>query len=242
MSSSTFFLRLFAATCAGPPKILPLDNQEQNYEDVRAAFFSASEPPPWEDAPRPLHMAAKFGEVADVEAILKRDARAINSLDEMGDTPLNCAVVRENQEIAEFLLAHGADPNIPNRNGLTPLEQASSRGKETALALAKLLLAHGAQTNPTNATESTIPTLEWAVSTDNPELVNLLLEHGAYVKAADTSGDTPLHTAVSRGDIEIAEALIKHGADVNATNKSGKTPLKLAKDSKIAKLLRLECR
>src|SRR5262249_47537911 len=151
--------------------------------------------------------------------------------DEMGDTALNCAVVQEKREIVEFLLAHGADPNIPNQNGLTPLEQASSRGKETALALVKLLLAHGAQVNPTNATDYRIPPLEWAVGSDNLEVVNLLLEHGASVKAANKNGDTPLHRAASRCDLEIAETLIKHGADVNARITGGSTPLKLARDA-----------
>jgi ankyrin repeat protein len=224
----------------GPPKVVPIPSQEKTYEEVRAAFFSASEPPIWEDAPHPLHVAAKFGELSDVQGVLKRDEKAINSLDEMGDTPLNCAVVQENVEVADFLLAHGADPNIPNRNGLTPLEQASSRGKDTGLSLAKLLLAHGAQPNPTNATEFKIPPLEWAVTSDNLELVNLLLDHGASVKSANTNGNTPLHTAASRGDLEIAETLLKHGADANAAITGGTTPLHEAAEGgfvEIAELL-----
>jgi ankyrin repeat protein len=219
-------------------RIVPVDRQEQAYEEVRAAFFLASEPPLWEDAPHPLHVAAGFGELSDVEAILKRDEKAINSLDEMEDTPLNCAVVQEREEIADFLLAHGADPNIPNRNGLTPLAQASSRGKAAGLGLAKLLLAHGAQTNPTNQTEFKIPPLEWAISSDNLEVVNLLLAHGASVKSANPNGYTPLHTAANRGDLEIAEALIQHGADVNVANKNGETPLMVTKSPKIAAFLR----
>ena len=214
----------------GPPKTVPIESQEQKYEEVRTAFFSISAPPPWEDAPHPLHVAAKFGELSDVEGILKRDEKAINSLDEMGDTPLNCAVVQEQTEIADFLLAHGADPNIPNRNGQTPLEQASSRGKEAGLALAKLLLAHGAQTNPTNKAEFRTPPLEWAVTSGNLELVNLLLAHGASVGSATTNDRTPLHIAAGRGELEIAETLLKHGAEVNATFAGGITPLHEAAD------------
>jgi ankyrin repeat protein len=224
----------------GPPKTVSIENQEEGYNQVRAAFFAVSEPPPWEDAAHPVHSAASFGTVADVEEILKRDEQAINSLDEMGDTPLNRAVVQEHEDIADFLLAHGADPNIPNRNGQTPLEQASSRGKATGLALAKLLLAHGAQVNPTNETEFRIPPLEWAVSSDNLELVNVLLTHGASLKSATTNGDTPLHTAAGRGDLEIAESLLSHGADPNATIIGGTTPLHEAAEGgsvEIAKLL-----
>jgi ankyrin repeat protein len=221
------------------PKILRVEGQQEKYEEVRAAFFSAAEPPPWEDAPHPLHVAAEFGPLADIEGILKRDEKAINSLDEMGNTPLNCAVVQEREDVADFLLAHGADPNIPNRNGLTPLEQASSRGKEAGLALAKLLIAHGAQINPTNKTEFSTPPLEWAVSSDNLELVNLLLAHGASVKSATTNGDTPLHTAAERGDLEIAESLVKHGADANAAITGGTTPLHLAAEGGFVELAKL---
>jgi ankyrin repeat protein len=222
-----------------PPKILPVAEQQETYEEVRAAFFSVSEPPPWEFSPHPLHDAAMFGQLSDVQAILKRDEKAINSRNDLGDTPLNCAVVQAREDIVEFLLAHGADPNIRNRNGQTALEHACGREKAAGLALAKLLLAHGAQTNPTNETEFKIPPLEWAVSSDNLELVKLLLAHGASVKSATTNGDTPLHSAAGRGDLEIAETLIEHGADVNAAITGGTTPLHEAAEGGFAEVARI---
>ena len=42
-----------------PPKIVPNEAQEEKFEEVRFAFFSATEPPPWENAPHPLHVAAE---------------------------------------------------------------------------------------------------------------------------------------------------------------------------------------
>jgi ankyrin repeat protein len=233
-------LRGAVSTSTNGAKAISLDGQEDKYEQVRAAFFLVSEPPVWEDAPHPLHKAAEFGELSDVEGILKVNGKLLNSVDEMGDTPLNCAVVQEREDVVEFLLAHGADPNIPDRNGLTPLEQACSRDKAVGLALASLLLAKGAQINPTNETEFSTSPLEWAVTSDNPELVNFLLERGASVKPAKADSETPLHTAASRGNLEITEALIKHGADVNASFAGGLTPLHEAAEGgyvEVAKLL-----
>lgn len=180
---------------------------------------TAAGPPPWIDAPHPLNVVAMFGGVPDVEKIFKRDPGAINTQDDDGMTPLAGAVVQEQMDVVRFLLDNGADPNIPNKNGLTPLEHACGRDKTNALVLAKLLLAKGALVNPTNITEYPIPPLDWAISSDNLDLVKLLLKHGATIKVSY------LASAADRGDVEIAEILIAHGADVNATNADGSTAL-----------------
>jgi ankyrin repeat protein len=178
--------------------------------------------PPWEDAPHPLNVVTKFGDVSDVEKILKRDPTAINMQDDEGMTPLAGAVVQEQVGVVRFLLDKGADPNIPNKHGLTPLEHACGREKTNGLALAKLLLARGASVNATNVTGFTITPLDWAISADNTELVKLLLDHGAIV------GATFLSAAAGRGDVDIAEILIAHGADVNAKDRGGNTALHAA--------------
>ena len=63
---------------------------------------------------------------------------------------------------------------------------------------------------------------------DCPEMVKLLLDHGANPNALDDENNTPLHMA-ARGDcVEAAEMLINKGANVNALNKENKTALDLA--------------
>jgi ankyrin repeat protein len=218
----------------GPPTVVPNDSHVNEYVEEISMFleFTTTPPsentaatPPWEDAPHPLNVVAKFGEVPDVEKILKRDPTAINTQDDEGMTPLAGAVVQEQVDVVRFLLDNGADPNIPNKHGLTPLEHACGRDRTNALALAKLLLAKGALVNATNVAGFTIPPLEWAVSSDNTELVEFLLDHGADAKAKSDVGSTFLHTAADRGDLEIAKMLIAHGVDVNAKITGGTTPL-----------------
>ena len=218
----------------GPPTTVPNDHHVDEYAEEINMFLEFTAPvssedtaatPPWEDAPHPLNVVAKFGDVSEVEAIFKRNPEAINTQDDEGMTPLAGAVVQERVDVVRFLLDNGADPNIPNKHGLTPLEHACGRDRTNALALAKLLLAKGALVNATNVAGFTIPPLEWAISSDNTELVEFLLDHGADAKAKSDVGSTPLHTAADRGDLEIAEMLIAHGVDVNAKITGGTTPL-----------------
>ena len=248
LTSRTGEIRTTALTSTnGPPNVVPNDRYASEFSEeigllleFTAATSESAEPPPWQDAPHPLNVAAKFGGVSDVENIFKGNPEAINTQDDEGMTPLACAVVQEQVEVVQFLLAQGADPNIPNKNGLTPLEHACGRDKTNALALAKLLLAKGALVNATNVTRETIPPLEWAISSDNTELVKMLIERGADVKTRTDVGSTPLHSAADRGDLEIMEILIAHGADVNAKITGGTTPLHGAAwggDAAVMKLL-----
>jgi ankyrin repeat protein len=209
----------------GPPEVVANESHADEFEEEINLYLQFVTPPPWEDAPHPLNVVAKFGSVQDVNRVFQRDPAALNGQDDEGMTPLACAVVQEQNEVVRFLLDKGADPNIPNKNGLTPLEHACGREKTNALMLAQLLLAKGALLNATNVTRETIPPLEWAISLDNTELVKLLIDRGADVKAKSDLGSTPLHSAAERGNLEIAEILIAHGADVNAKINGGTTPL-----------------
>lgn len=216
---------LLTATNAAPEIIGdPRTAEFQQELEHLTAFIT---PPPWEDAVHPLNVAAKFGALSDVAGVLKHSKKALNKRDDEGQTPLADAVVQEEVDTVRYLLEQGADPNIPNKNGLTPLDHACSRG-EAAMPLAKLLLDHGALVNPQRSGSFRITSLDWAISSDNTELTKLLIEHRADIKAVTDVGRTALHNAANRGDLEIAKTLIEHGADVNAKVTNGWTPLHYA--------------
>lgn len=68
--------------------------------------------------------------------------------------------------------------------------------------------------------------LHRAVRDGNMELVELLLNAGADVNAANHGGDTPLHiVANNEGGVTFIEALLNAGAEVNVANNLGHTPL-----------------
>ena len=56
----------------------------------------------------------------------------------------------------------------------------------------------------------------WAVRSDDHETVQLLLQAGAAVHAANRYGITPLSLAAANGNAAIIGALLKAGADPNA--------------------------
>ena len=63
-------------------------------------------------------------------------------------------------------------------------------------------------------------------------VVQVMLEAGADVKAADAAGTTPLHWAARYcAESDMVKALVDAGADVNARNAYGDTPLHAACDN-----------
>ena len=78
----------------------------------------------------------------DLDAVIRlvKSGTDINQRDETGSTALHHAVCGQ-YRIAEFLLANGADTEIADGYGLTPLHVAFLRGDEVTYAL---LINHGA--------------------------------------------------------------------------------------------------
>ena len=70
--------------------------------------------------------------------------------------------------------------------------------------------------------ESRIP------ESDHLKAVELALELGNDVNAANGSGNTALHGAAMAGFATVVQLLVDKGARLNAVNKRGETPLKLA--------------
>lgn len=83
--------------------------------------------------------------------------------------------------------------------------------------------------------------LSWAVESQNPELVRLLLDAGARVNGLDNLAASPLVVACQYGNSEIIEMLLAAGADANAATSDGKAALALcagnADTSSVAALL-----
>jgi hypothetical protein len=111
---------------------------------------------------------------------------------------------------------------IPDFTPPTPLFAAVLRNDT---AEAKRLLDAGA--NPNEARFFGSPAIFFALMHNNPEMLRVMIEKGADVKALDRSGATTLMWAAGNeaADPEIVNELLKHGVDANAKNKAGETAL-----------------
>ncbi|MDF2965234.1 MAG: fank1 [Rickettsiaceae bacterium] len=141
-----------------------------------------------------------------------------------GSTPLMIAAEKGFTEIAQILIAAGANINNANFSGFTPLFLAVFNGH---IDTAKLLIAAGADVNYGDKYWR-LP-LTMAVLKGSAETVEKLLDLGADINKAGYDGYTPLMYAAQNGRTEIAKTLIAAGADINKTyEKNGYTPLMCA--------------
>jgi ankyrin repeat protein len=144
---------------------------------------------------------------------------------------LDCASQQGNKDVAELLIAKGADVNAKSHGGLTSLHMAAAgfhqgmaKKEKEIEAVAKLLIANGADVNA-KTSEGDTP-LHKVANRGWEDMAELLIANGADVNAKTNEGRTPLHyTVVPYYQTQMAKLLIVKGADINAKDNDGSTPL-----------------
>jgi len=154
-----------------------------------------------------------------------------------GQPPLHRAASCGYMDSVRLLLKHGADANLRNEAGATPLFYSE-------YPCAKLLLAHGAKVNIADNHSTTL--LIAAADFGSPRLVRTLLEHGAvpnrqgwYGIGANIRTGTPLQQAVVWERAELIPLLISYGAKINVKDSEGDTALDRARQYKNDDMVRL---
>jgi len=196
----------------------------------------------------PLLIAVDAGNSELVELLLKHGAN-VDVTDTDGHTPLYHAMEHYHQRdtswdysdtvvassdaksVIDVLLENKADVNICSNSGETPLYRAASRGLLDIVST--MLQVSGG--NPNTGSPDKRP-LAAACLTQNVELVDVLLKHGADPNVASTSCDLdsydmPLFIAADTGNSDIILSLLNAGANVNAVNKEGTSAVCLATES-----------
>jgi ankyrin repeat protein len=124
-------------------------------------------------------------------------------VDHKGATAFWRAAMSSDVEAMKILVAGGADPNLANDSGVTPLMVAAGIGWSGNFSQ--------------NAPDSWMAAIQYC------------LELGADVNAIEKrKGYTALHGAASRGDSEMVQYLVDKGAKVDVVNKDGNSPADMA--------------
>ena len=129
----------------------------------------------------------------------------------LADVPLVDAIRQGQRDVALELIEQGADVNLAQPDGTTPLHWAAYK---LDVPLVQALLARGAKPDAMNRYGAS-PIAE-AVKAAQPALVKLLLDAGSDVEAPNGDGQSLLMLAARTGSVEIAKLLVERGADVNA--------------------------
>jgi hypothetical protein len=145
---------------------------------------------------------AMNGNLLEVRKLLANGVD-VNFANRLGVTALMVACQWDRLEVAEFLLANGADLEIRERNQDRNALIYSCLSGDSRIV--KLLLDHGAAVNSTDAVGRSA--LMTAATMGNTELVKLLLQRGANAHLRDHYGATAWDWASVAGRDEIFEVL-----------------------------------
>ncbi|PCD35539.1 hypothetical protein AU210_008108 [Fusarium oxysporum f. sp. radicis-cucumerinum] len=167
------------------------------------------------DGKTALHMAVAMRNQEFSQVLISRGANVDRVLRE--HTPLTMAINSRCTAITAVLLDSGADPNLPSRNGNTPLLAAASTGHDETV---RYLIAHGADPAATQG-HSGYSAMHMAAHKDKPHILQLLSDAGAPVDILDKTGETPLLVAAKLGNAQSIFRLIRLGADVERVGPDG---------------------
>ena len=244
-------------------------NQDWNTIDTEIALFSGPEKATLQKAEN-FHLAGQdreatllFEEVrqkyrndpAKFSYLLERMAFQMMAVfpEPAHSRALHVAAASNELEALKFLIANGADLEVRNQYGDTPLNAATYSDQ---LEAAKILIEAGADINTSNNSgrsplynaclskktelaELLINKKANINSTDHfglaplhvatiyqlPGIVNILLSRGAHIDIRSDTGMTPLHYAIGNNDTEMVKLILSKGADINLKSNDGVEPL-----------------
>ena len=164
-------------------------------------------------------------------AVARDDAPAVSSLLQRGFDPntpnpagehgLMLALRSPAPKVIAVLLAWSkTNVEVRNRQDESPLMIASIKGMTEIVSQ---LLDKDADVNKSGWTP-----LHYAATAGHLQIMNLLLEHHAYIDAASPNGSTPLMMAAMYGTPSAVKLLLEAGADPLLKNDLGLTAIDFA--------------
>lgn len=185
-----------------------------------------------------LHKAVAESDMRSVKTAVERKGYDINIQDWKGRTALLIAAKMQSSEanlaVIDYLLSHGANPDIHDKEGDTALLQALAHDR---LDLAQRLIEEGKDFNSQDADGwSALIILS---KTGNMDLIRKLVDKGANINAQTRVGWSALIMASAYGQTEVVKYLLDNGADRFLTTPLGQDALFFAKRKQHHEIIRL---
>ncbi|KAJ3542660.1 hypothetical protein NM208_g1950 [Fusarium decemcellulare] len=177
-----------------------------------------------------LHAAVYYGESRWAQSILNSATNTrvnINTACSDGQTALHWAAKYGRESMVELLIQGGANLNVRDKNGDSPLHVALWCSTTHCEGVVARLVRAGARSDIRGRKGRT--PLAWTIRYGPPSIAEMLAQSPEVVNAEDDLGWTSLREAISQAQPDIVYLLLKNGADPNrASSKDDWTPLKAA--------------
>ncbi|XP_033118085.1 transient receptor potential cation channel subfamily A member 1 homolog isoform X1 [Anneissia japonica] len=187
---------------------------------------------PGDDDLTALHFAARYKRTRVSEA--RSDGELSNDSQQYVDIEVDDGIGGRVSSVIEYLEKKGADVNVKDIYGSTPLHFAAMRGNEVAAAD----LLQCKQINIEAVDKQQLTPLHNACIHGVKEVAELLISAGANIRCKDEDDSTPLHFACTEGHEELVKLLFaaakKQGCIsemLRDVDNEDNTPLHLAVDS-----------
>lgn len=211
-----------------------------------------------------LFYLARMGDLKSLQTLVKQEQNLdLNHLSSQDYSALMYGVLREQEDVVQFLLQQGASPDFKNKRLQSALSLAAKGGQ---LSLVKLLHSSGSQVNQQDS-QGNSP-LMWASYWAHKDVVQYLLKAGANPNITNQEGDSALGLVIQGGqaaqinlshqplllkdahgrvfrlpsspvDLLIIDTLLQYKAQINHANQAGQTPLMLAAEKQALDMVRL---
>lgn len=165
-----------------------------------------------------LQAAAQNGHISTVDILIQRGAN-VNHSGGSHSNALFAALYRGHIDVARMLMDYGANIKAQSRLTGSAINIAITGGIDAVMFVLErdrnLYVVGGKYGNA----------LQTCAASGNPEIANLLIQHGAQINGLQGHDKTALQVASRNGNFGMVQFLLAHDADIHEINAAGNTAI-----------------